>query len=83
MSNVKGSGDGTRPTTDGGTDNIGAGESFTGKKNAAGEDVAGPAPTERKQSKRSDAEGAKTDESAAFNLHEDLTPASSKDENER
>lgn len=83
MSNIKSTGDGTRPTTDGGTDNIGAGEAFTGKKNAVGEDVAGPAPTERMQSKRSDAEGTKKDESAAFNLHEDLTPASSKDDNER
>ena len=83
MSNMKGSGDGTRPTTDGGADNIGAGEKFTTTKNAAGEDVSGPAPSERMQHKKSDAEGTRHDDSAAFNLHEDLTPSSSKDENER
>jgi len=83
MSTMKGSGDGSRPTTDGGTDNIGAGEKFTGNKNAVGEDVAGPAPKERMQDNKSDAEGTKYDESAAFNLHEDLTPSSSKDENKR
>lgn len=83
MSNVKDSGDGTRPTTDGGTDNIGAGEKFTTTKNAAGEDVSAPAPQERMQDKKSDAEGTKHDESAAFRLHEDLTPSSSMDKNER
>lgn len=83
MSNMKSSGDGTRPTTDGGADNIGAGEKFTGHKNAVGDDVSGPAQQERMQDKKSDVEGTKHDESAAFGLHEDLTPASSKDENKR
>lgn len=83
MSNIKNTGDGTRPTTDGGIDNIGAGEKFTGHKNAVGEDVSGPAPKEHMRHKKSDAEGTKHDESAAFDLHEDLTPASSKDENKR
>lgn len=83
MRNIKGSGDGTRPTTDGGADNIGAGEKFTGHKTVAGEELAGPAPSERMQGKRSDAAGTKRDGSDAFHLHEDLTPASSKDENER
>ncbi|MGJ7522479.1 hypothetical protein ACSFA0_18470 [Variovorax sp. LT1P1] len=83
MSNPKGSGDGTRPTTDGGTDNIGAGEKFAATKNAVGEDVSGPAPKERMLDKKSNAEAARHDESAAFGLHEDLTPASSKDDNRR
>lgn len=68
------SGDGTRPSTDGGVDNIGAGESFTGKKSAAGEDVSGPGPSERIQAKRKDVDGTKHDDSAAFGLNEDLTP---------
>ena len=83
MSNIKGSGDGTRPTTDGGIDNIGAGESFTGKRTAAGEEVTGASPRERMQDKRADAEGTKHDDSAAFNLNENLTSAASKDENKR
>jgi hypothetical protein len=76
---VKGSGDGTRPTTSGGVDNIGAGESFTSTKNAAGEDVAGPAPEERMQGKRIDVESSRHDDSAAYNLREDLTPASNRE----
>lgn len=44
---VAASGDGTRPSTDGGLDNIGAGEKFTSKRNAVGEEVTGgPAPSE-------------------------------------
>jgi hypothetical protein len=69
-----GTGDGTRPTTDGGVDNIGAGEKFTARKNEAGEDAAGPAPQEKMQGKRKDARAAKKDDSAAFDLKEDLTP---------
>ena len=83
MTRIKDSGDGTRPTTDGGTDNIGAGEKFTPTKNAVGEDVSGPAPKERMQDKSSDAAGTERDDSAAFDLHEDLTPSSSKDKNRR
>jgi len=71
---VTSSGDGTRPSTDGGVDNMGAGESFTGRKSAAGEDVSGPGPTERMQGKRRDVQGTKEDDSAAFDLREDLTP---------
>lgn len=68
------SGDGSRPTTSGGTDNIGAGEKFTGKKTAAGEDVGGPAPDEKMQEKRKDAESSKHDDSSAFDLREDAEP---------
>lgn len=71
---VSGSGDGTRPDTSGGVDNMGAGESFTGRNTAAGEDVSGPGPTERMQDKRKNVEGTKQDDSAAFGLTEDLTP---------
>ena len=64
-------GDGTRPTTSGGVDNIGAGEKYTGKKTAAGEDIAAPAPHEKMQEKHKDAESTKQDDSSAFNLYED------------
>lgn len=76
---VKGSGEGTRPTTSGGVDNIGGGESFTGKKNAAGEDVSSPAPAERMQAKRQNVEASKHDDSAAYNLREDLTPETNRE----
>lgn len=70
---VNASGDGTRPATSGGVDNMGAGESFTGKKSAAGEDVAGPAPTEGMQAKRKNVEASRNDDSAPFGLKEDLS----------
>lgn len=72
---VSASGDGTRPATSGGVDNMGVGKSFTGKKTAAGEDVSGPGPAERMQDKRKNVEATKQDDSAAFGLTEDLTPA--------
>lgn len=83
MSNVKNSGDGSRPSTAGGVDNIGAGEKFSTDKTAVGEDISAPAPKERMQDKKSNAEGTRHDDSAPFHLTEDLTPASSKDENRR
>lgn len=81
MSNrpATGSGDGTRPATSGGVDNMGGGESFSGKKTVAGEDVSGPAPRERMQDKRKDVEATKHDDSAAFGLTEDLTPESNRE----
>ncbi|SFQ36942.1 DUF2934 domain-containing protein [Variovorax sp. 770b2] len=84
MSNrpAAGSGDGTRPATSGGVDNMGGGESFSGKKTAAGEDVSGPAPPERMQDKRNDVEATKQDDSAAFGLTEDLTPESNREPSE-
>lgn len=70
---VADSGDGTRPTTDGGTDNIGAGEKFSTRRNAAGEEISGgPAPAEGMPHKRKDVEGTRHDDSAAFDLQEDL-----------
>ncbi|MDB5827010.1 MAG: hypothetical protein JWQ73_1230 [Variovorax sp.] len=68
------SGDGSRPTTSGGVDNIGAGEKFTGKHNPAGEDIGGPAPKEKMQEKRKDAESSKHDDSSAFDLRENPEP---------
>lgn len=70
---VNASGDGSRPATSGGVDNMGAGESFTGKKSVTGEDVSGPAPTEGMQAKRKSVEASKNDDSAPFLLNEDLT----------
>lgn len=71
---TNGSGDGSRPTTSGGVDNIGAGKKFTGKQSAAGEDVGGPGPHEKMQEKRKDAESSTHDDSSAFDLHEDQAP---------
>lgn len=76
---VTGSGDGTRPTTDGGVDNIGAGERFTSKRTVNGEEPTGPAPRERMAGNRRDAEGTRHDDSSPFELHEDLTPDSNKE----
>ncbi len=76
---ITGSGDGTRPTTSGGVDNIGGGERFTDQRNAAGEEITAPAPRERMQDKRKDVEATKHDDSDAFGLHEDLTPDSNQD----
>ena len=73
-STANNSGDGSRPTTDGGIDNIGAGEKFTGHHTAAGDDVAGPGPTEKMQLKRKDAESVKHDDAAPYHLHENATP---------
>lgn len=71
--NVLGSGDGSRPTTDGTVDNIGAGEAFAPKENGKGQgDVSKPAPTERMADKRKNVEATKADGSDAFGLHEDL-----------
>jgi hypothetical protein len=76
---VTGSGDGTRPTTSGGVDNIGGGEKFSDTRSEAGENVGGPAPQERMQAKRKNAEASTHDDSDAFGLHEDLTPASNRE----
>lgn len=73
------SGAGARPTTDGGVDNIGAGEKFSSKRNAAGEEIGGPAPIEKMQGKRKNVEATKHDDSADFNLREDLTPTTNKE----
>jgi hypothetical protein len=67
-----GSGDGTRPTTSGGVDNIGAGEKFAGNSSAAGDEDTAPAPPERMQQKRRNAEAARHDGSAAYGLRENF-----------
>ena len=71
MTNVMShSGAGSRPTTDGGVDNIGAGEKFTGKEAPEGVEVNGPAPAETAQAKRQDAAAAERHDASAFNLRE-------------
>jgi len=69
-----GSGDGTRPTTAGGVDNIGAGERFAAGSSDAGEQDSAPAPAERMARKRKNVEATRHDDSAAFGLTEDLRP---------
>ena len=68
------SGDGSRPTTSGGVDNIGAGEKFSTDTTPAGTQPSGPAPVERMAAKRKNVEASKHDDSAPFYLTEDLTP---------
>ena len=67
MSNtpMAGTGDGTRPTTSGGVDNIGAGEKFSETKTGAGESASGAAPTEHMPAKRTVA-STKEEETAAL-----------------
>lgn len=74
-----GSGDGTRPTTDGGVDNIGAGEKFTGSSSAAGEQDSAPAPAERMAGKRKNAEASRHDGSAAYGLRENFRSETNKE----
>ncbi|WPB56281.1 hypothetical protein [Xylophilus sp. GOD-11R] len=57
-------GDGSRPTTDGTIDNIGAGSAF----NPSGKDA--PAPRERMAEKRSDSRSVEDDGSAPFGATE-------------
>lgn len=72
---VVGSGDGTRPVTDGTVNNIGAGEKFGTRRSADGSEISGgPAPKEKMSRNRRDVEGTAHDDSAAFDLNEDLTP---------
>lgn len=68
------SGDGTRPATDAGVDNMGAGEKFR-----PGQGATAPAPPERMAEARLSPEATREDESAAFGLTEDLDPETSRD----
>lgn len=77
------SGEGTRPSTDGGIDNIGAGEKLSTQRTAAGGEVGGPAPEERMTAKRADVESTKHDDSAAFDLHQDLSADANKEPSDR
>jgi hypothetical protein len=71
---VSTSGEGTRPTTSGGVDNIGAGEKLGSKRNAAGEEVGGgPAPAERMGAKRHDVENNSRNDLDVFGMREDLS----------
>jgi type IV secretory pathway TrbL component len=74
-----GSGDGSRPTTSGGVDNIGAGEKFTSSSSATGEQDSAPAPAERMASKRKNVEASRHDGSAAYGLREDLRSETNKE----
>lgn len=62
--NNMGSGDGSRPTTDGGVDNIGAAGSFT----PGATDASGPVPEEKMTEARKDAASARHDDSAPMGL---------------
>lgn len=80
--NVLGSGDGSRPTTDGTVDNIGAGEAFAPKEKGKGEgagEVTKPAPAERMADRRKNVEASKADGSDAFGLHENLETETNKE----
>jgi len=79
MSKSPSSGDGTRPTTSGGVENIGAGEGLSPNTTGSGEQPSGPAPTEGMASKRKTAESSKHDDSAPFGMTEDLTPETNRD----
>lgn len=65
-SNNLGSGDGTRPTTDGGVDNIGAAGSFTPGKGSSN----APAPVERMSQNKKDKASVEVDDSAPLGLPE-------------
>lgn len=60
------SGDGSRPTTDGGVDNIGAAKSFTPGKGS----VNAPAPKEKTPASKKDRASMKRDDSAPMGLTE-------------
>lgn len=68
---IHGSGDGTRPTTDGGVDNIGAGSGFATGKSAIGEANVGPAPSADRVDARTGTEATKKDDSVPFDLKGD------------
>jgi len=63
MGNGNTSADGTRPTTDGGVDNIGGAHSFTSGK-ASGPDNVAPAPPEKMAEKCQDANSDSADHPA-------------------
>lgn len=63
------SADGSRPTTDGGVANIGAGEKLATGRAATGEPNNGPANPERMREKRSDAAAMQRDDAVPLGLH--------------
>ncbi|KQM80374.1 hypothetical protein [Xylophilus sp. Leaf220] len=66
MTKATPTGAGTRPSTDGTVDNMGAGEAFI-----PGSSDSSPAPTEAMSGKRQDAQSVEKDDSAPFSLTED------------
>lgn len=64
--NINGSGDGSRPTTDGGVDNIGAAGSFTPGKPDGGDE--GPIGKEKMAEVKKDKASLANDDSAPFGL---------------
>ncbi len=67
--NNLGSGDGTRPTTDGGVDNIGAAGTFTPGKGSSNE----PAPREKMSENKKDKASIKQDDAAPLGMTESTT----------
>jgi hypothetical protein len=63
--NIHRSGDGSRPTTDGGVDNIGGASAFTPGQGSAD----APKPPERMAEKKLDKASVKTSDADPFNLH--------------
>lgn len=78
MSKVTPTGAGTRPSTDGTVDNMGAGESFI-----PGSTDSSPAPTEAMSAKRQDAQSVEKDDSAPFGLTEDAGTVKSEHRREK
>ena len=76
--NARNSGDGTRPTTAGGVDNIGAGSKLTDADDPQAE-TSGPAPAEKMQQKRSDRASSKADDSAPLGLTDSTAPVTNKE----
>jgi hypothetical protein len=76
MSNfpAPGSGDGSRPMTDGAVDNVGAAKAFDTGQSAIGEPNVGPGHPERMQHKRADAAAEDEDDAVPLDLHGDKTP---------
>lgn len=71
---INSSGDGTKPTTDGGVENIGAGEKFATGKYAIGESNVGPAPGGGQAGRRTDVQTTEEDDSVPFNLRGNTKP---------
>ncbi|MCZ2496497.1 hypothetical protein GN316_06990 [Xylophilus sp. Kf1] len=70
-------GDGTRPSTDGTVDNMGAGSGF----NPRGHDM--PAPKEKMAEKKSDAASVENDDSAPLGLTENADKVAPEDRPEK
>ncbi len=76
--NPRNSGDGSRPTTDGGVDNIGAGSRLATDDAPVGPND-GPAPAAEMSRKRSDSASSEADDSAPLHMPENEQPTSNKE----